>query len=214
MEANAGEGGGDSFFKVQITQFDRRRHLAERQVGVETVVNLTQLQAAGDVTFEAQFATRGGNVQQLAADGRLEFFTVQIDVNQLCQFQRRAEGIAALVINHFIGQAAAVATRTTGFIDGQRAVAFPRNAYTVVEAFDLVRFAGQQVPLAITGDHFVQGHHVAFAVEVHQVALETLASFVERDNQRVMTFLQLAQVAGDFQGCAEHLGWLRSIFRV
>ena len=80
-----------------------------------------------------------------------------------------------------------------------------------MEAFDPEGFARHQVALAITGDHFVQGDHVAFTVQVHQIALEALAALVERDDQRVMAFEQLAQIAGDFQGRGEHLGGLRSI---
>ncbi|MNF69645.1 hypothetical protein D3C84_515330 [compost metagenome] len=196
---------------MQITQLDRRGHLAKGQFGVEAVVHLTQLQAASDVAVEAQFAAGSGNVQQLAADGGLELFAVEVDVDQLCQLQRGAEGIAALVVHHFIGQGAAIAAAATGFVDVQLAVAFPGNAYAFVEAFDPERLARQQVALAITGNHFVQGNHVAVTVQVHQIALEALAALVERDDQRVMAFEQLAQVAGDFQGRGEHLGWLRSI---
>ncbi|MNV01735.1 hypothetical protein D3C71_919530 [compost metagenome] len=83
-----------------------------------------------------------------------------------------------------------------------------------METFDPERFAGQQVAFAVTGNHFVEGDRVAVTVYVHQIALEALAAFVERDDQRVMAFLQLAKVAGDFQGRAEHLGWLRRIIRI
>ncbi|MNF90226.1 hypothetical protein D3C84_727830 [compost metagenome] len=186
MEAHAGESGGDLFFEVQVAQFDRRRHFAEGQVGVETVVDLTQLQAAGDVALEAQLAAGGGNVQQLAADRCLELFTVQINVDQLRQFQGSTECIAPLVIDDLIGQGATVATAAVGFVDGQQAIAFPCDAHAFMKSFDLERFAGQQEAFAISGNHFVQGNHVAFTIQVHQITLEALAALVERDDQRVM----------------------------
>ena len=95
----------------------------------------------------------------------------------------------------------------------QRAIAFPGNAHAVMKAFNLKRLAGQQEAFAVAGNHFVKGDHVAVAVDFDQVALEALAAFVEGDDQRVVAFLQRPQVAGDFQGRGEHLGWLRGIFR-
>lgn len=118
------------------------------------------------------------------------------------------------MINHLIGQCATVAAAIAGVVDGQRAIAFPGDAYAVVETFDLERFTGQQKTFAIARNHFVQGDHVAVTVDVHQITLEALAALMERDDQRVMAVLQLTQIAGDFQGRSEHLGWLRSIFRV
>ena len=77
---------------------------AESGGGDEAVVDLAQLQAVGDVTFKAQLAAGGGNIQQLAVDRRFELFAAQFDVDQIGQFQCGAKGIAPLVIHHFVRQ--------------------------------------------------------------------------------------------------------------
>ncbi|MNE78065.1 hypothetical protein D3C80_1744330 [compost metagenome] len=118
------------------------------------------------------------------------------------------------MVHHLIGQRATVTATTRGFVDGQRAVAFPGNTYAFVKAFDAERFACQQEALAIAGDHFVQREHVVLAIHFDQIALETLAAFMERNDQGIVALLQHSQMTGDFQRGREHLWWLRSIFRV
>ena len=118
------------------------------------------------------------------------------------------------MVNHFAGQAAAIDAVAAFFADGQGAVAFPGNPHALMETFDAKGFAVFEVALAVTGDHFVQRQRVAVAVDVHQVALEALAAFMESDDQRIMAVLQHPQGAGDFQRRGEDLGWLRGIFRI
>lgn len=117
------------------------------------------------------------------------------------------------MVDHFGRQLAGIEAIAFGFFDVQRAGAFPGNAHTFVEAFDPEGLARQQEALTIARDHFIQGDGRGFAVDLDQVALETLAALMEGDDQRVVAFLQLAQVAGDFQGRGQHLWWLRSIIR-
>ena len=83
-----------------------------------------------------------------------------------------------------------------------------------METFDTEGFAILKIAFTVAGNHFVQYQRLAVPVDVHQVALEALATFVESDDQRVMAFLQHPQRAGDFQRRGEHLGWLRCIFRI
>ncbi|MNT99462.1 hypothetical protein D3C72_2423160 [compost metagenome] len=59
MKADTGEGDGDLFFEVQVTQFHGCGHAAEGQGGNEAVVDLTQLQLASDVTVKTQLAASG-----------------------------------------------------------------------------------------------------------------------------------------------------------
>ncbi|MNI98829.1 hypothetical protein D3C73_1577550 [compost metagenome] len=69
MEANAGKGGVDPLFIVQVAQLDHGVDQAQRVARLETLVHLAQLQAILDIAFEAQFAAGGGDVQQLATQG-------------------------------------------------------------------------------------------------------------------------------------------------
>ena len=93
------------------------------------------------------------------------------------------------MVDHFFGQRAVIATVRAAVVDAQRGVAFPGNAHAVVETFDPKRNARRQKTLAVPWDHFVQGHELVVTVYVHHVALKTLGTVVEGDDQRVMALL-------------------------
>ncbi|MNY17667.1 hypothetical protein D3C86_1509950 [compost metagenome] len=92
-----------------------------------------------------------------------------------------------------------------------RLQALPGHAHTFMEGFDAKRFAILQIAFGIVGDHLIENQAILVAIDFDQVALKTLAAFVEGDNQRVMVLLQLAQIGHDFHGGFENLRWLRAI---
>jgi len=92
------------------------------------------------------------------------------------------------VVDHFGRHFANIKAVTVGFLDVQRTVAFPGNAYAFMEAFDLERLAGQQKAFAVTRNHFIQGDGGGFPVNLDQVTLEALAALVKGDDQRIVAF--------------------------
>lgn len=57
-----------------MTQFDRATDRALWQLGAEVFVDLAGMQAFGDIAGEAQLGAGGGDIQQLSAQRRAEFF--------------------------------------------------------------------------------------------------------------------------------------------
>ena len=172
------------------------------------------MHALADIALKTQFAAGCRNIQQLALDRRLEFVTCHLHIDQVGQPQGRTERIAALVVHHFAGQSAAVAAVVAAVINGQCRGAFPGNAHTIMETFNLERHTRFKKTLTVTGDHFVQSHAAALAIDIHHIALEALGAVLESNDQRVMALLQHPQVGGNFQRRGEHLWRLRSILGV
>ena len=172
------------------------------------------MHALADIPLKTQFAAGCRNVQQLALDRRLELVTRHLHIDQIGQPQGRTERIAALVVHHFVGHRAAITAVLMTVINGQRRGALPGDTHAIMEALNLERHPRFKKALTVTGDHFVQGHGVALAINIHHIALEALGAVLESNDQRVMALLQHPQVGGNFQRRGEHLWRLRSILGV
>lgn len=170
------------------------------------------MQAFGDIAGEAQLGAGGGDIQQLSAQRRAEFFPGDFRGDRLALLDAGAVGVAALVVEHFGGKGGPVAGDAVVFAELHRALAFPGDTHAFVEGFDAKRLAVLQETFAGVGDEFVQRDHPAVAVDVHQEALEALVAIGKGDQQGVAAILQQAQVGLDFHGGLEHLRGLRPRF--
>ena len=200
---------------VQVTQFHRRGHFAERQCSGEAFVDLTQLQALCDIALKAQLAARCRNVEQLAVERTLalEFAAVEFHIDQLRQLERGADRIAALVIHDGFGNTAVVATSAVEVANRQRLTRLPGNSHARKKALKAETLTFFQITFAIARDHFVQGNRLGIAVYADQEGLKALAALMKGDDQRIAALVQHPQVRGDLHRRAEHFRRLRSFFR-
>ncbi|MCY1186928.1 hypothetical protein D9M73_278460 [compost metagenome] len=103
MEANPGEAHAELVVEAHMAQLDGCGDGADRQPGGEAFVDLARLQAPVQVTFEAQFAAGGGDIEHRPLDRLRQLVAVQFDGHQLGLFERRAVSVAPLVVGHLVG---------------------------------------------------------------------------------------------------------------